>query len=1058
MVDVRTEKAGDMTSRLTASEFAVNVDQLLAEEAKVADETEVCAVLAAGVLGDVARSECVDCVAEVLSDSATPRHKTVLTASLLRLLAHHSAGWIHEVGWRQRVFNYLDTNLPQRLLAYAEVSPSQQTHEKLSKIATAVDAWDDRFRKAVSPLRSLDSYRKQRERIMAALNEESGAILIQPFITSDWESGLRPYFAALEKYVEVATTADAVRVRNQFLEATEDLRTCLQKLPSRYSNWLLEMLCVENLQLFDREFAANPCARPAHLEAAWSSKKYKLYEVDAQLEVRVRIANHGPGLADGVHVSLEADAALELDSPGYQLGSLPPGKGVWVAFSARVVSECATAVLELTVTWHDFNGAAQKITRLQEAECQNPSIAWEDLEGLDPYSLDPIDAAEDLVGRKELLDKLKRITSGKSMGSAIIYGQKRVGKTSIARVYESQLQSNDCVVGFIEAGQVISGTPAGTVERLGEKLCRAVQRKSKAASTLEIPDFERHGLSALDDFLDGLDVVQPESRFMFIIDEFDSLPSVLYSRDLEGDAFFESLRSASSRKNVGFLLVGGEKMNRILEQQGMKVNKWVPLKVDYFQDWNDFEELVTHPTRDHLEFSQDALELIFRETAGNPYFTNLVCEQVVKGAVRTRDGHVTAAEMERALSETAQEVGVNSFQHFWEDGIIDTGAIRDEKSLHRRKVIIAVHDACVRERPASLSSIEDERIARAVPVVEAEMRELVSRDVLVEEPAEHFSFKVPLFERWLGHQGISAVITADVADAAAEQRLQREKLKVASGEIDALLKTWGKRYRGEMLSEDVVLKWLRQFGGEESQRVMFSLLQATRFITWPYLGEKMDEVDRIVRRDLKRVIGGKQRKQSYVVVSCLDGVAKSGMEMGRLYADRANVYLPNVVETSGIMALVKKKSEDVKVVLFLDDFVGTGTQAKEYLKRHEVLIRELGEQGLRTLFVTVIAHTQGAKALERFIERRGLGIEFHALEFVSEDDRVFRGKNTRFKDVDQRREAERICAHWGQKLEARHPMGYGDLELALVLERGCPNNSLPVLWSDRTFEPIFHRR
>jgi hypothetical protein len=260
-----------------------------------------------------------------------------------------------------------------------------------------------------------------------------------------------------------------------------------------------------------------------------------------------------------------------------------------------------------------------------------------------------------------------------------------------------------------------------------------------------------------------------------------------------------------------------------------------------------------------------------------------------------------------------------------------------------------------------------------------------------------------------------------------------------------------------MLNEDIVIRWLRQFGGEESQRVMFSLLQAVRFVTWPYLGEKMGEVDKIVRRDLRRVIDGKARKQGYVVVSCLDGVAKSGMEMGRLYADRANVYLPNVVETSAIKGLVEKKS-DVKVVLFLDDFVGTGTQAKEYIKTHEALIRELGEQGLRTLFVAVIAHVQGAKALERFIEKRGLCLEFHALEFVSEDDRVFRGKKSRFKDEDQRHEAERICAHWGQRLEARHPMGYGDLELALVLERGCPNNSLPVFWSDRSFEPIFHRR
>ena len=82
-----------------------------------------------------------------------------------------------------------------------------------------------------------------------------------------------------------------------------------------------------------------------------------------------------------------------------------------------------------------------------------------------------------------------------------------------------------------------------------------------------------------------------------IVDEFDQLPSELYSRNPRGDSLFASLRSVSNRKFASFLLVGGEKMKLILDQQGTNLNKWEILAVDDFDARNDFDELVCHPTK-----------------------------------------------------------------------------------------------------------------------------------------------------------------------------------------------------------------------------------------------------------------------------------------------------------------------------------------------------------------------------------------------------------------------------------------------------------------------------
>ena len=456
---------------------------------------------------------------------------------------------------------------------------------------------------------------------------------------------------------------------------------------------------------------------------------------------------------------------------------------------------------------------------------------------------------------------------------------------------------------------------------------------------------------------------------------------------------------------------------------------------------------------------KDALDGLYQATAGNPYFTNLVCQQVLSGALTAHDGHVTAAEVEKALVSTVRKVDLNSFQHFWEDGMVEIEALRDEKSLHRRKVLIAVADSCAQERPAPLDAIEGQSVVVGVPSIERELREFVSRDVLVEETKDHFTFKVPLFERWLNDRGTSELIqTAGSTDAATEQRLQKEKLRVAPEEIEALLQSWGKRYRGDTLPASDVRRWLGQFGEEKEQRAMFSLLKATRFVTQDYLYGRMDAVDSLVRQGLRRTVDKQRKKHADVVVSFLDGVAKSGADIARLYADNARVYSKNIVDTLQVDKLVAESS-GIKVALFLDDFVGTGTQAREYLQKHEELLRRLKARGIRTLYVTMVGHARGVQALEEYVDDSGLDVDFHAIEVVTDDDMVFRGNRTRFADADQRRTAESLCAYWGKKLEPKHPMGFGNMELALVFERGCPNNALPVFWSDKgDFQPLFRRR
>ena len=185
-------------------------------------------------------------------------------------------------------------------------------------------------------------------------------------------------------------------------------------------------------------------------------------------------------------------------------------------------------------------------------------------------------------------------------------------------------------------------------------------------------------------------------RCLFILDEFDALPIALYKRGPVGDAFFLTLRSVSGKKGFGFCLVGGERMVLINSAQGHALNRYQPMQLDYFDKsihWRDFEDLVRRPVEPWLEYSDDAVSALYEISAGNPFFTKLVCRSLLALMIERRDAHITTREVEEARRSALRTIQANAFQHFWEDGILEAGESLEAISVDRRKILLAWADA-----------------------------------------------------------------------------------------------------------------------------------------------------------------------------------------------------------------------------------------------------------------------------------------------------------------------------------------------------------------------------
>jgi hypothetical protein len=373
--------------------------------------------------------------------------------------------------------------------------------------------------------------------------------------------------------------------------------------------------------------------------------------------------------------------------------------------------------------------------------------------------LEPVSSEEQLVGRGAILDALTSMSTSATVGSAVIRGQKRVGKTSIVRALQSRLLRTDASIGvaFLEVGPYGGSSVASTVERLASQVCRELRGTIDDDKGVDPPVFTDGSAVAVVEFVDELRQRNPNKQWLLVLDEFDELPPNVFGAEDLARSFFMTLRALSSQPYVGVILIGGEKMEFALALHGDAINKFTDYRVDYvdFRDnFGDFSELVRAPAQGVLEISDEAVARLHEETQGHPYFTKLICRALWEKAVKTRDAHVTVREVEDGIREAVAAAATPSFQHFWSDGVRGSAEEQATVSLERRKLFIALAEVLRTERPAPETEIvaAASRLEMTRNQATAVLRECLQREVLVAH-GDAYEPKVPFFTRWLQEYG-----------------------------------------------------------------------------------------------------------------------------------------------------------------------------------------------------------------------------------------------------------------------------------------------------------------
>ena len=339
---------------------------------------------------------------------------------------------------------------------------------------------------------------------------------------------------------------------------------------SRLWHDVVQVVAKKVVNLADDVLAGTQAATSPHLGLASTLFKVDLTTPGRTPTIMARLLNQGPGRAQDVELSgsfedvpvslriVEPRASFDVGGQSEQL----------LRIEAVVDAEIDSVTIPIQWSYRTPTG----VNKVQEDTVQliqqigQPD--WEKLSEHPPYSHNAVKERKDLFGRDDILQNLA--LNSMAGNSCFVWGQKRIGKTSVLQVLAGELrQRTNVACVYLRMGEIKGLHEGQLAHRVAERLAGEMHLPVRS-----VPDEGHFGASMarLIPWVEGVARDRPSWRLVLIIDEFDDLDPAYYTGQ-RGEKFVKQLRSLSE-VGLTFLLVGSERMERIFRRHENELNKW----------------------------------------------------------------------------------------------------------------------------------------------------------------------------------------------------------------------------------------------------------------------------------------------------------------------------------------------------------------------------------------------------------------------------------------------------------------------------------------------------
>jgi tetratricopeptide (TPR) repeat protein len=355
-----------------------------------------------------------------------------------------------------------------------------------------------------------------------------------------------------------------------------------------------------------------------------------------------------------------------------------------------------------------------------------------------PYITGRPVSGRDFYGREDIFRFVQNTFSSPEQNVIVLWGQRRMGKTSVLHELSSRLSPEFHPIYF------------DLLDKAQWKLTEVLYdlaRETAGSLNLDSPpraDFLHDDDYFHERFLPRMYESLGTKRLLFMFDEFETvgMPPVEgpTRRDVTYQAFFPYLRGKLvSDSRLAFIFVTGRRLDE-LDELILSTFKEARTESVSFLEEAEARQLVVEPASGILEYDEEAIGQIIFVTACHPYLTQLVCFELfsyMEAAGRTQ---VTVGDVE-AVVDRAIAAGRAGLAWLWA-GL----------PMAERFVLSAVAHALREGRIATQYEIgrilEEYRVPFSGPEL-TQAPDNLTRWGLLRRTADGYEFVVELLRRWI---------------------------------------------------------------------------------------------------------------------------------------------------------------------------------------------------------------------------------------------------------------------------------------------------------------------
>ncbi|MBI5567021.1 MAG: hypothetical protein HY870_19135 [Chloroflexi bacterium] len=354
------------------------------------------------------------------------------------------------------------------------------------------------------------------------------------------------------------------------------------------------------------------------------------------------------------------------------------------------------------------------------------------------------------VGRADVFAYIQEHLFGAYQNNVIVlHGQRRTGKTSILyRLKKVLADTHICVLVDMQ-GKAARGT-LDFLYSLADDIAYALDDQDIAVSLPARSDFaESPEFVFRSRFLRSVAEALPvgangqPKHLLLMFDEFEELQKRVQDGKLEPE-IFPFLRNLMQHEEcLDFVFAGTHKLEELGAEYWSILFNIASYKKITFLTPDDARRLITEPVAPHLEYDPLAIERITAVSGGHPYFTQVICHELVAFHNETQRSYITANEVEDVLDRIVER-GEAHFKFIWA-----------EASPIERSVLLALADLLETDETVGVDPVQALLDKRAInlngtPLIKV-LDDLEMGDILTRSgPRSNlYRFKIDLIRRWI---------------------------------------------------------------------------------------------------------------------------------------------------------------------------------------------------------------------------------------------------------------------------------------------------------------------